>query len=70
MWTSKNHLHSCSLTPYHAAFVLTIGGLFHDTLERIPELDDVCEWRGFRLQVIETPDRGNFRVLVTNGKHE
>jgi putative hemolysin len=43
----------------------TIGGLFHDTLERIPELNDVCEWRGFRLQVIETANRGNFRVMVT-----
>lgn len=44
----------------------TIGGLFHDTLERIPELNDECIWRGFRLVVFETEDRGNFRVLVTS----
>lgn len=42
----------------------TIGGLFHDTLERIPELNDACDWRGFRLEVIELEDRGNFRVLA------
>jgi CBS domain containing-hemolysin-like protein len=42
----------------------TIGGLFHDRLERIAHKDDVVHWNGWRLVVIETQKRGHIRVLI------
>ncbi len=44
---------------------VTVTGLFHEQLERIPELNDECQWRGLSLRVIETARRGQVRVLVT-----
>jgi len=44
---------------------VTVTGLFHGELERIPELGDECHWRGLSLRVIETARRGQIRVLVT-----
>ncbi len=44
---------------------VTVTGLFHEELERIPELGDECLWRGLSLRVIETGRRGQIRVLVT-----
>lgn len=43
---------------------VTVTGLFHGELERIPELGDECQWRGLSLRVIETARRGQIRVLV------
>jgi putative hemolysin len=42
----------------------TIGGLFHDRLERIAKLDDVVHWNGWRLVVIDIQERGRIRVLI------
>ena len=44
---------------------VTVAGLFHELLEKIPEDGDECRWRGYRFQVIEIQRRGHFRVLVT-----
>lgn len=44
---------------------VTVAGLFHEALERIPEVGDECFWAGWRLRVIETWGRGHFRSLMT-----
>lgn len=44
---------------------VTVAGVFHEKLERIPELGDTCQWQGFQLTVIEMKSRQHFRVLVT-----
>jgi CBS domain containing-hemolysin-like protein len=44
--------------------LLTVAGLFHDTLERIPEVGDECVWHGWRIAVIDADPRGRVRVLV------
>ncbi|MCA9023552.1 MAG: DUF21 domain-containing protein, partial [Planctomycetaceae bacterium] len=32
--------------------LLTVAGMFHEKLEHIPEVGDVCDWQGFQLKVI------------------
>lgn len=44
---------------------VTVAGLFHEALERIPEPGDECEWMGHKLRVIESRGRGRFRATVT-----
>lgn len=44
---------------------VTVTGLFHQELERLPEPNDACHWRGLVLRVIETTRRGLIRVMVT-----
>lgn len=45
--------------------LVTVGGVFHEQLQRIPEPGDKCEWQGFQLTIIEMTSRRRFRVLVT-----
>lgn len=45
---------------------ITVAGILHDQLERIPQPGDQCEWRGYRLQVIEAGARGRMRVDVAD----
>lgn len=45
--------------------LVTVAGLLHDELERLPEVGDSCQWRGFTFQVIDTPRRGKIRVMVS-----
>jgi CBS domain containing-hemolysin-like protein len=44
---------------------VTVAGVFHESLERIPEVGDECVWEGFRMRVLETIARGSFRIIVT-----
>jgi putative hemolysin len=44
---------------------VTVAGVFHEELERIPELGDTCEWRNFQFTIIQLKNRQQFRVLVT-----
>jgi putative hemolysin len=44
---------------------VTVAGLFHELLQKIPVEGDECHWRGFRFRVLEIQRRGHFRVLVT-----
>ena len=44
--------------------LVTVAGLFHETLEHIPTLGDQIEWRGYRLRVIEVGKRGRLRAEV------
>ena len=43
---------------------VTVAGLFHEQLERIPAVGDSFAWRGFQFEVIENSRRGRFRVAV------
>ena len=43
---------------------VTVAGVFHEALERIPDVGDQCDWNGFRMQVVKTSDRGHFRAEV------
>jgi Mg2+/Co2+ transporter CorB len=45
--------------------LLTIAGMLHEQLERIPQVGDECEWAGYRFKVIETTERGKLRVMVS-----
>lgn len=47
--------------------LLTVAGLFHDALERIPVAGDECAWHGWRIAVIDADQRGRVRVLVARG---
>lgn len=44
---------------------VTVAGVFHEKLERIPELGDTCEWQSFQFKIIQMKNRQQFRVLVT-----
>ena len=44
---------------------VTVVGVFHEKLQRIPELGDQCEWQGFQFTIIKMASRQRFRVLVT-----
>tara|TARA_R110002111_G_scaffold107056_2_gene165478 strand:+ start:58744 stop:60048 length:1305 start_codon:yes stop_codon:yes gene_type:complete len=39
--------------------LLTVAGMFHEKLERIPEVGDLCDWQGFQLEVIEVRKLGH-----------
>ena len=43
---------------------VTIAGVFHEALERIPDVGDECDWNGFRMRVVKTSDRGHFRAEI------
>lgn len=39
--------------------LLTVAGMFHEKLERIPEVGDLCNWQGYELEVIEVRKLGH-----------
>lgn len=43
---------------------VTVGGLLQGELERFPREGDECEWRGYRLRVMDAPGRGQLRAVV------
>jgi putative hemolysin len=45
--------------------LVTVAGLLHDELERLPEVGDECRWSGYAFRVIDTPGRGKIRVMVS-----
>lgn len=44
--------------------LVTVSGLLHDLLERLPVVGDECAWSGWRIKVIDVLDRGKVRVMV------
>jgi len=42
----------------------TLAGLFHDELERLPEVDDQIRWEGWILTAIAVTERGQIRALI------
>lgn len=45
--------------------LVTVAGLLHDELERLPDVGDECRWNGYVFRVIDTPGRGKIRVMVS-----
>lgn len=45
--------------------LVTVAGLLHDELEKLPEVGDECTWLGYEFRVIDTPRRGKIRVMVS-----
>lgn len=45
--------------------LLTVAGLFQDTLERIPVVGDRCVWHGWEIVVIDADKRGRIRVMAS-----
>ncbi|NQV25611.1 MAG: DUF21 domain-containing protein [Rhodopirellula sp.] len=43
---------------------VTVAGLFHEKLQRMPEPGDKCKWQGFQLSIIEMTSRQHFLVLL------
>ena len=41
---------------------VTVSGLVHEQLERLPQSEDECEWGPFRIQIIDAPQRGHLVV--------
>jgi len=44
---------------------VTVAGVFHQQLQRIPEVGDRCQWKNFELSVLEKTSRQQFVVHVT-----
>jgi len=44
---------------------VTVAGVFHQQLQRIPEVGDRCQWQNFELSVLEQTSRQQFVVHVT-----
>lgn len=44
---------------------VTVAGVFHEQLQRMPELDDKCHWQSYELTILEMTSRQHFLVLVT-----
>ena len=43
---------------------VTVAGVFHEQLQRMPELDDKCHWQSYELTIVELTSRQHFLVLV------
>lgn len=44
---------------------VTVFGMLSAQLERIPEVGDVCDWHGYRIEVVEVLDLGDIRAIIT-----
>jgi putative hemolysin len=43
---------------------VTVAGIFHEQLQRMPEPGDRCWWQGFQFTILEMTSRQHFQVLV------
>ena len=44
--------------------LITVSGLLHELLERLPVVGDECVWHEWRIKVIDVLDRGKVRVMI------
>jgi CBS domain containing-hemolysin-like protein len=44
--------------------VITVSGLLHELLERLPAVGDECVWHDWRIKVIDVGERGKVRVMI------
>ena len=49
---------------------VTIGGIIQETMQRLAEPGDECDWGGFHFVVLEAPHRGNMLVELTTAKQQ
>ena len=47
---------------------VTVAGVIAESLERLPEAGDACDWGPFHLEVLEVPEVGDLRISLT--RHE
>lgn len=45
--------------------LITVSGMLSDQLEQIPVVGDECNWRGYRIKVIDVSQRGKLRAMVS-----
>jgi len=43
---------------------VTVGGVIQETMQRLAEVDDQCQWGPFLFRVLEAPQRGSMLVQV------
>lgn len=44
---------------------VTVAGVIAESLERLPEAGDVCDWGPFHFEVIDVPEVGDLRIGLT-----
>ncbi len=49
---------------------VTVAGVIQEVLQRMPARGDVCHWGPFRLEVIDSADRGQLTVRLTQTRQE
>lgn len=50
--------------------LVTVLGMLHEELERIPVVGDECTWRDYRIRVIEVSRRGQLRAMISKVEGE
>lgn len=49
-----------------AESLLTVTGLLYDTLQRLPNVGDYCDWHGYRISVVRAAEKGGpLQVSIT-----
>ena len=48
-----------------ATHSVTVGGVIQESMQRLAEKNDICDWGPFHLRVVEAPQRGNMIVELT-----
>ena len=48
--------------------LVTVAGLLHDGLEKLPQVGDEYVWSGYTFRVIDTPGRGKIRVMISKAE--
>ena len=49
---------------------ITLGGVMQESLQRLCQTDDQCQWGPFDLKVVDAPQRGNMLIEVTMASTE
>ena len=44
---------------------VTVAGMLHDQLERMPVVGDECTWKGYLVRVIDVSKRGQLRAMLS-----
>ena len=44
---------------------VTVGGVIQESMQRLAQKNDICDWGPFHLRVVEAPHRGNMIVELT-----
>jgi putative hemolysin len=63
--TSLRRLERALAEKLPAGAYLTVAGVIHEQLRRLAVTGDVCLWGEFRLEVIDSPRRGEMLVRIT-----
>jgi CBS domain containing-hemolysin-like protein len=50
--------------------VVTLAGLLHEELEKLPVVGDECRWQGLSIKVIDAPRPAQLKVLIVRTNRE